>query len=35
MDEITFGKLFGHSAVTRAGFEKIRKNLDFISPQNK
>ncbi len=35
MDEITFDKHFQKSAVTRAGFTKIRKNLEFIAPQNK
>lgn len=35
MDEHAFEKQFGHSAVTRAGFDKIKKNLHFLNPQNK
>lgn len=35
MDETSFDEQFNKSAVTRAGFTKIRKNLEFITPQNK
>ena len=35
MDERTFDTYFQESAVTRAGFTKIQKNLEFITPQNK
>ena len=35
MDESAFDEQFDLSAITRAGYAKIRKNLEFISPQNK
>ncbi|NBP05560.1 MAG: tRNA epoxyqueuosine(34) reductase QueG [Bacteroidetes bacterium] len=35
MDEATFNKQFGQSAITRAGFDKIKRNLAFLDHQNK
>jgi len=35
MDAYAFEEQFGKSAITRAGYTKIRETLDFISPQNK
>jgi len=35
MDTCAFEAQFGKSAITRAGYTKIRETLDFISPQNK
>lgn len=33
MDRARFDKLFGHSAVRRAGFEGLKRNLAFIHPE--
>ena len=35
ISEFVFDEQFGKSAITRAGFSKIRKNMEFVLPQNK